>query len=142
MTAATNLLAITFETICEALRDTKLPPTDLVVGIGRGGVPLAALAAYKLDVSMTVLWLNYRDVNNTPVYSAPQLYQDFSLPPKTNHVLLVDDVVVSGKTMNAAKNILTHTKVTTLALKGSADIVLFPEIQSCVQWPWNPTNQK
>ncbi|MCY4159798.1 MAG: phosphoribosyltransferase family protein [Bacteroidetes bacterium] len=142
MTAVTDLPVIKFETICTALRNTKLPSTDLVVGIGSGGVTLAAIAAYELNTSLEIVWLNYRDPNNRPIHVAPQLYQPFSVPPKTNRVLLVDDVVVSGKTMNAAKKLLTGTEVTTLALKGIADIILFPNINSCVQWPWSPIKLK
>ena len=139
MTIEIHPPAIPFEKIVDALRSTTLPPTDLVVGIGSGGVVFAAMVAYKLKVPMMVLWLNYRGANHVPRYPAPQLRQAFSLPPETKSVLLVDDVVVSGKTLKVAKNILVHTEVTTLALKGNADIVLFPDIKTCVQWPWNPS---
>ncbi len=87
---------------------------------------------------MRVIWLNYRGFDNAPIHSIPQLSQPFSLPPGTKKILLVDDVVVSGKTLEAAKKLLAETEITTMALKGDADIVLFPDIQSCVQWPWNP----
>lgn len=138
MTTVPSLPTIAFETIGEALRNTKLPTTDLVIGIGSGGVVPAAMAAYKLRTPMRVLWLNYRGIDNVPIHSIPQLSQPFSLPPGTKRVLLVDDVVVSGKTLEAAKKLLPKTEITTMALKGKADIVLFPDIQSCVQWPWSP----
>ena len=51
-------------------------------------------------------------------------------------ILLVDDVSVSGKTMNAALEQLEGLNVRTLAMKGKADFVLFPEIKDCVKWPW------
>ncbi len=129
---------IDFETISSALRSADLPETDLVVGIGSGGVVFAAMTAFKLNVSLMILWLKYRGANNEPVHSDPILSQSFCLPNGIRRVLLVDDVVVSGKTMRVAKSILSDIKVTTLTLKGNADIVLFPEISSCVQWPWNP----
>lgn len=138
MTTVSPLQSIAFETIGEALRNTELPATDLVVGIGSGGVVPAVLAAYELGTPMRVLWLNYRGIDNVPIHPIPQLSQPFSLPPGTKRVLLVDDVVVSGKTLEAAGKLLPQTEITTMALKGKADIVLFPNIQSCVQWPWNP----
>ena len=138
MSTVTNIPAIAFEVVGEKLRNAKLPAADLVVGVGSGGIVPAAMTAYELQVPMMPLWLNYRDKNNKPQHSLPQLYQPFNAPSETKHILLVDDVVVSGKTLNAAIKLLpADISVTTLALKGCADIVLFPEIESCVQWPWN-----
>lgn len=138
MSTVKNIPAIAFEAVSEKLRSTDLPAADLVVGVGSGGIVPAAMTAYELQVPMVPLWLNYRDKNNKPQHSLPQLYQPFDVPSDANHILLVDDVVVSGKTLNAAINLLLpNIRVTTLALKGFADIVLFPEVESCVQWPWN-----
>ena len=138
MDTVPSLTSIAFETIGEALRSAKLPSTDLVVGIGSGGVVPAAMAAYKLRTPMRILWLNYRGIDNVPIHPIPQQSQPFSLPSGTKRILLVDDVVVSGKTLEVAIKLLPQTEITTMALKGKADIVLFPDIQSCVQWPWNP----
>lgn len=138
MSTVTNVPAIAFEIVSEKLHDTELPAADLVVGIGSGGIVPAAMTAHELRVPMVPLWLNYRDKNNKPRHSLPQLCQPFNVPSQANHILLVDDVVVSGKTLNAAMKLLPpNVGVTTLTLKGCADIVLFPEIESCVQWPWN-----
>ncbi len=143
MSTITNVPAIEFEIVSEKLRNTVLPDADLVVGIGSGGIVPAAMTAHELGVPMVPLWLNYRDKNNRPRHSLPQLYQPFNVPSETNHILLVDDVVVSGKTLKAAMKLLPpNACVTTLTLKGCADIVLFPEIESCVQWPWNPPQHK
>lgn len=139
MSTVTNVTAIAFELVSERLHDIELPAADLVIGIGSGGIVPAAMAAHELRVPMVPLWLNYRDKNNKPRHSLPQLYQPFNVPSEANHILLVDDVVVSGKTLNAAMKLLPpNVTITTLTLKGYADIVLFPEIESCVQWPWNP----
>jgi hypoxanthine phosphoribosyltransferase len=48
----------------------------------------------------------------------------------------VDEVSVTGKTMEFAKTFLTEHEVITFALKGKADYVLFPGIAACVNWPW------
>lgn len=129
---------IEFKTIRTALQNAELPPADLIIGIGSGGVVLASMAACITDTPMIVLWLAYRDKNNIPIHANPQLVQDFTLPKKVNRVILVDDVVVTGKTLKTAKDILFPVKTTSLALMGAADIILFPDLESCVQWPWNP----
>lgn len=52
--------------------------------------------------------------------------------------MLVDDVSVTGQTLELARSLLAGWKLTTLVLKGKeADFVLFPEVASCVNWPWN-----
>jgi hypoxanthine phosphoribosyltransferase len=51
---------------------------------------------------------------------------------------LVDDVSVTGSTMRKALDQLKGLNVKTLAMKGKADFVLFPEISDCVKWPWKP----
>jgi hypothetical protein len=40
--------------------------------------------------------------------------------------------------MNEAREQLKGYDVKTLAMKGKADYVLFPEIKDCVKWPWKP----
>jgi hypoxanthine phosphoribosyltransferase len=52
-------------------------------------------------------------------------------------VLVVDDVSVTGATLSAAREILVGASIITLTCKGKADFVLFPEISSCVLWPWS-----
>ena len=51
-------------------------------------------------------------------------------------ILLVDDVSVSGQTLQAARELLMDYEVTTFVLKSKADLVAFPEIGECVVWPW------
>jgi hypoxanthine phosphoribosyltransferase len=59
------------------------------------------------------------------------------LPTSTGlRVLLVDDVSVTGKTLNRVKALLKGYTVYTLVMKGKGDFVLFPEVGTCVQWPW------
>ena len=127
-----------FQEIARTIRDLALPSFDLVVGIGRGGAVPASLLAYKLGSPLIVVQFNYRDDDNQPRHEAPVLLTSPALPDGIRSGLLVDDVSVTGKTMEAAKNLFDGYDVTTLVLKGRADYVLFPEIRSCVNWPWNP----
>ncbi len=114
----------------------KLPEVDVVIGIGSGGIPPATFVAFHLNAELLVMTLNYRDEKNNPRFDEPKvLFQpEWNLQGKK--ILLVDDVSVSGKTMETARNQLKEYDVKTLAMKGKADYVLFPEVKDCVKWPW------
>ncbi len=129
-----------FQEIKQHLDAVDLPDVDLVVGIHSGGKVAAALIAWKLGCPLTMIHINYRDETNTPRYETPRLLADPFFPPDCKRILLVDDVAVSGKTLELAKTQLPADEVTTLVLKGqagSADIVVFTDIPTCVNWPWN-----
>jgi len=115
----------------------SLPDTDLVIGIGSGGIVAASLVAFHLGCELQIITLNYRDESNTPRYENPVI---LNIPPmpslKDKRILLVDDVSVSGKTLQEALLHFQGLSVKTLVLKGKADYVLFPEIKDCVKWPW------
>lgn len=130
-------IPLSFQEIARAIRGVEAGSFDLVVGIGGGGAVPAALAAYRLGLALHMLWYNYRDEDNRPRYARPQLRPSGDLPAGARHVLLVDDVSVTGRTLEAARRHLAPVAATTMVLKGTADIVLFPEISSCVAWPWN-----
>ena len=130
------MVPLSFQKIAERLKNTPLPETDLVIGIGTGGIVPASLVAFHLNAELEVMVLNYRDDQNTPRYDQPRVLQKPAANLKGKRILLVDDVSVSGKTMNAALDQLKGLQVKTLAMKGQADYVLFPEIKDCVKWPW------
>ncbi len=133
-------VALSFQEICSALENYDLPDTDIVIGIGRGGTVPACLVASKLGCDLLIVRVNYRDDDNKPVRIEPVFLEDltFSFPPKTK-VLLVDDVSVTGKTLEVVKARLNPFPVQTFVLKGRADHVLYPEIKVCVRWPWHET---
>lgn len=130
------MVPLSFIEISERLKRMDLPPVDLVIGIGSGGIVPASLVAFHLKAELQVLVLNYRDENNNPRHKEPVLLKKPEMDLKGKKVLLVDDVSVSGKTMAAALKQLEGFDVKTLAMKGKADFVLFPEIKDCVKWPW------
>jgi len=131
------MVPLSFTSISERIRQQQLPEVELVIGIGNGGIVPASLLAFMLNKELRIIVLNYRDENNTPRYEDPLV---INLPEGLNlngkKVLLVDDVSVTGKTLGRAKELLVGAEVTTLTMKGKADVVLFPEIRDCVRWPW------
>lgn len=130
------MVPLSFHEISTRLKKMVLPEIDVVIGIGSGGIVPAGIVAFHLDAELQVMVLNYRDEQNTPRYDEPKLLQKPFGQLDGKRILLVDDVSVSGKTMNAALQQLKGLDVKTLAMKGKADYVLFPEIKDCVKWPW------
>ena len=122
--------------IAERIRKTQFPEVDLIVGIASGGVVPASLIAFHLNKPLDVMSINYRDEENNPRYEVPQLLEKFNELITGKHILLVDDVSVSGKTLETAKALFEECEVTTFVLKGQADISAFPEVATCVDWPW------
>ncbi len=137
-----NKVSLSFAAISEALREFPLPEVDRVVGIGRGGVVPASLIAHQLQRDLSIVWVNYRNDDNQPAYDHPQ-WLDAELPyfDPGDRIMLVDDVAVSGQTLVAVKERLGDCVVTTLVLKGTADLVVFPTIANCVHWPWKPNER-
>lgn len=129
-------IALDFAEIAARLKACTLPDVDRVVGIGSGGVVPAVLAAYELGAPLSIMTLNLRAPDNTPRHPRPVVLSPIEPPAPGERILLVDDVSVSGATLDAARALLPGAIVTTLVMKGRADIVLFPEVAECVTWPW------
>ena len=91
---------------------------------------------------MSLIRINYRAEDNSPQRDAPEILEPFKLPADVKRILLVDDVSVSGQTLETAKKLLTGYDVTSFVLKGKGDLVVFPEIGECVAWPWKLDNLK
>ena len=130
-------VTLSMDEISERLRAADYPTVDAIVGIQTGGRIPATLLSFHLGQPLYMLPINFRDENNDPRYDQPRVLADvLKLPPAAARVLLVDDVAVTGATMAKARELLSGYAITTFALKGRADIVLFPEVRQCVHWPW------
>ena len=129
-------VTLTLPDIAQRLKRAELPEVDVVVGIATGGIVPASLVAYRLELPLRIMHFNFRAADNSPQRPEPTLLQPFGLEPDFQNVLLVDDVSVTGATFSAAMGILENRHVTTFALKGKADIVLYPEVASCIYLPW------
>lgn len=130
-------VSLSFPDISRKLKRLSLPKVDAVVGIATGGTVPASLVAHELECPLINIHINYRDENNSPRYRSPQLLETTSVPTGTQKLLLIDDVSVSGKTLALAKEVLNGYDVVTFVFKGKADIVLLPEVSTCVDWPWS-----
>lgn len=126
-----------FYEISRRLHALKLPEVDVVVGIARGGLLPASLVAHQLELPLHLIRVNFRDDDNKPRRAIPELLQPLEFDFSAKRILLVDDVSVSGATFKVARELLMGAIITTLACKGNADFVLFPEVAACVNWPWS-----
>lgn len=134
-------VSLSFSAITNALRDFSFPPCEIVVGIARGGVVPACLVAYRLHCDVKIIQIAYRSEDNAPEFSEPQVVHAHIKIGRVKNILIVDDVSQSGKTLRAACRLFPKQNVHTMVFKGRAELVLFPEIVSCVQWPWK-VNEK
>jgi uncharacterized protein len=134
-------ISLDFTCISTALKAFPFPEVDHVVGIATGGIVPASLIAHQINRPLSLIEINYRAPDNSPRYPRPVLLSWQPLPVGGQRILLVDEVSVTGKTMEFAKTFLTEHDVITFALKGKADYVLFPEIAACVNWPWKVESQ-
>ena len=132
---------LTFARIVERLRTADLPPrdqVDAVVAVARGGTVPGALVAYRLEKPLRLLRLSFRDDANAPQATAPVPVGEVP-DVRDQRIVLVDDVSVSGATLRRARDLLGAAHVVTVAFKGrtgAADVVLFPDVPTCVRWPW------
>ena len=121
--------------IAAKIKKLELPDFDVVVGIATGGIVPASLLAFHLNLPLEIIQINYRAENNKPQRPEPELLNDFELAG-SRHILLVDDVSVTGQTFNKAKSYLGNHRVKTLALKGKANVILYENLPSCILLPW------
>ena len=129
-------VTVGFADVSERLKRLALPEVDCVIGIATDGIVPASLVAHQLGKPMHLLHINFRTADNATRYESPRVLAALPALRAGQHILLVDDVAVSGATLERARQELASQQITTLVMKGSANFVLFPEITSCVQWPW------
>jgi uncharacterized protein len=142
MTSAETKVRLELPDIARKLKGLTLPDVDAVIGIATGGVAFATMVAFWLEKPLHIIHLNYRDEYNKPRHSQPTLLKPFVIDAENSpdalarHVLLVDDVSVTGATLETAKRLLPDFQITSLVIKGKADFALYPEVRSCILLPW------
>jgi len=130
-----------FKTIVRRLLKIQLPQADMVIGISSGGVVPASLVAYRTGVSLQLMKVRFRNAGNEIIFNEPEVEYSPCLPEWVETLLLVDDVSVTGATLDTAKKCYEGLNIMTMVFKGKADYVLFPEIEDCVVWPWHSLRQ-
>ncbi|GAB6012906.1 phosphoribosyltransferase [Viscerimonas tarda] len=126
----------TFEKVMERFRSITFDEQfDLIVAIANGGIIPAAILNQRLNVEIQLLKINLRDSNQQPRYDSPQLISPIDFEFKGRSVLLVEDRVKTGASLNMAYNLLQGAKlIKTFAVNGKADYSLYDE--SCFMFPW------
>ena len=126
----------TFDEVLERVREIKFAETfDMVVAIANGGIIPAAMVNQKLGCEFHLLKLNLRDAMQNKLYDKPKLLADIDFDYKGKCILLVDDRVKTGTTLQFAKELLSDAAlIKTLAVNGNADYCLYNE--SCFRFPW------
>ncbi|MDR2863488.1 MAG: phosphoribosyltransferase [Puniceicoccales bacterium] len=125
-----------FEDILQRLTALEFPAhLDMIVAIANGGILPAALLYERLGLEVNVLRINWRKPDNSPRGPVPVLLRapDFDFAGK--HLLLADDRVKTGVTLDFARKVLAGAaSIHTFAINGNADFALYDE--DCFPMPW------
>jgi len=108
---------------------------DMIVAIANGGIIPAAILNQRLNIEMQLLKINLRDSNQQPKYTSPQLLAPVNFEYKDKIILIVEDRVKTGASLNMACDLLKDAKIIkTFAVNGNADYFLYNE--NCFKFPW------
>lgn len=109
---------------------------DLIIAIANGGIIPAALINQRLNTELQLLKISLRDARHQPLYDAPQLKAPLGFEYKGRTILLVEDRVKTGATLQFAKKLLEEeaSLVKTFAVNGPGDYSLYNE--NCFKFPW------
>jgi hypoxanthine phosphoribosyltransferase len=125
-----------FEEVLERVRAMEFAEQfDMVVAIANGGIIPAAMINQRLGCEYHLLKLNLRDAMQNKLYDKPKLLAEIDFDFKGKRILLVDDRVKTGTTLEFAKELLSDALlVKTFAVNGKADYCLYDE--TCFRFPW------
>lgn len=126
----------TFAEVLERFRNIPVSEEfDMIVAIANGGIIPAAILNQRLNIGIQLLKINLRDSNQKPLYDTPQLIAPIDFEYKDKTILLVEDRVKTGASLNMACELLKGAKmIKTFAVNGKADYSLYDE--SCFKFPW------
>ena len=81
---------------------------DLVIGIARGGMPVAMVVSDHLGVRVD--FINVKSYDGVTKVSAPRILSTLTEAVEGKNILLVDDLVDQGDTLEAMKEYLRKQK--------------------------------
>ncbi len=125
-----------FEEVVDRIRAIEFQEDfDMIVAIANGGIIPAALLNQRLNIEIQLLKLSLRDAGQRAIYDAPRLMEEVKFDIEGKTILLVEDRVKTGATLNYARQLLSEAKmIKTFAVNGNADYALYNE--SCFKFPW------
>lgn len=126
----------TFEEVLQRFREIEFHETfDIIVAIANGGIIPAAIINQRLNINIELLKINLRDPSQKPKYQSPKLISPINFEFKDKNILLVEDRIKTGATVNFALELLKDAKqIKTFAVNGNADYALYDE--DCFKFPW------
>ncbi|HAR39102.1 MAG: phosphoribosyltransferase [Bacteroidetes bacterium GWD2_45_23] len=128
--------AKSFEEVMQRFREIQFLETfDMIVAIANGGIIPAAIINQQLNTEIQLLKINLRDPLQKPKYDSPKLVSPVDFDYRNKTILLVEDRVKTGATVQFAIDLLQGAKqIKTFAVNGKADYSLYDE--SCFKFPW------
>ena len=125
-----------FEEVLQRFKDIEFNETfDIIVAIANGGIIPAAIINQRLNTGVELLKINLRDSHQIPKYDSPKLVSPIDFDFKDKTILLVEDRIKTGATVNYALELLNEAKqIKTFAVNGKADYSLYDE--ECFRFPW------
>ncbi len=125
-----------FEEVMQRFREITFHETfDMIVAIANGGIIPAAIINQRLNIEIQLLKINLRDQYQKPKYETPKLISPVDFEYKGKSILLVEDRIKTGATVQYAINLLQDARqIKTFAVNGKADYSLYDE--SCFKFPW------
>ena len=125
-----------FEEVLQRFKDIEFNETfDIIVAIANGGIIPAAIINQRLNTGVELLKINLRDPHQRPKYDSPKLVSPIDFDFKDKTILLVEDRIKTGATVNYALELLIDAKqIKTFAVNGKADYSLYDE--ECFRFPW------
>jgi len=125
-----------FEEVMQRFREITFHETfDMIVAIANGGIIPAAIINQRLNTEIQLLKINLRDPDQKPKYDSPKLVAPVGFDYKDKVILLVEDRVKTGATVQFAVDLLQGARqIKTFAVNGKADYSLYDE--ACFRFPW------
>ena len=125
-----------FEEILQRFREIEFHETfDMIVAIANGGIIPATILNQRLNIDIQLLKINLRDPDQKPKYDRPKLVSPIDFEYKSKKILLVEDRIKTGATVQFAIDLLHDAgQIKTFAVNGKADYSLYNE--PCFRFPW------
>ena len=129
-------VAKSFEEVMQRFREITFHETfDLIVAIANGGIVPAGILNQRLNLPIELLRINLRDSSQTPKFDHPRLLSPIDFDIKGRSILLVEDRIKTGATVQFASELLYDASIVkTFAVNGKADYSLYDE--DCFRFPW------